>query len=545
MLWRSLRRFEGGRRYGAWKAVSDGSGLSVAPTAGSSALNEARLRRLEAESALRLAEAEATRTRAEADAISVRTRAEADATSTRTRAEADATSTRTRAEAETASVRLSTSIRASLALACVGVCCALGVDWYLHESADEARRQVTARLRRGGVPNSARAPPNHLLPLAQSQLSLGFQPVMLMSPTGAGKSTLLASFARREAEPETTAEPALVVLLRLRAPPSAEAGGRGSQSATVGTGSSAVKDETLERLGATAAQVYNQIGFPLRRAVLRDVLDAVSAIRFGDAALDLRTCRERDRLVGALRTLFEACELLFHERVNAGMSRSDAAPILLLDEVHDLIRDDRLAAAGGRYLFQELATLLVAYVVDRQVVRAAVAGSSALLSVEFDRTVAAGARWEYFTLQDPAERSVHDALLAVGYSAADASDMMTLCGARMRLLRKPLRLGPSELGAAEFCAAARQLAAAHFADLFRAASIADARLFADTLDAAMRSERVRGRGRGPRPPALSRSFTEAHAEAASRVLYVQLDRTLAFQSRLHACVWREVRTQYR
>lgn len=513
--------------------------LLSAPAGSNALLREARLKRTEAESALRRAEAKATRARAEADVSSTFARSEAETALRRAEAEAN----RARAEADVSSTTASMRLRTSRALACAGVCGALGVNWYLHESADGIMRAVSARLRRGGVPDSARGPANnHLLPIAQSPLSLAFLPVMLVSPTGAGKSTLLASFARREAEPLPRPS-ALVVLLRFRAPTSSDAGERKGLLATAaaGSGQPALKDETLERLGATAAQVYKQIGFPQRRAVLRDMLDAVSAVRFGDVALDLRTRRERDRLAGALRTLFEASELLFHERLGAGMSRCDAAPILLFDEVHDLIRDDRLAAAGGRYLFQELATLLVAYVVDRQAVRAAVAGSSALLSVEFDRTVAAGARWEYYTLRDPADHVTRDALLAAGYSAADASAMMNLCGARMRLLSKPLRLGPSHLGSAEFCEAARQLATAHFADLFRAASVADARIFASTLDAALRSERM---PKSAPSPSLSRSFSEAHAEAASRVLYVQLDRTLAFQSRLHACVWREVRSRY-
>ena len=207
--------------------------------------------------------------------------------------------------------------------------------------------------------------------------------------------------------------------------------------------------------------------------------------------------------------------------------------------MHDLIRDDRLARAGGRQLFDELATLLVAYCVDRRAVRAAVAGSSALLSVEFDKAVAAGARWAYYELQDPDAGAVRDLLCAQGYSSADAEAMIQLCGTRMRLLEGPLTLGAKALGAEEFMQLSRAMAHRQFADLLRVAAAPDARVFANTLNAVLKSELDKHQA----PSTLSRSFTERHAEKANKVLFVRLDGSLVFQSRLHADVWKHSGTE--
>ena len=101
-----------------------------------------------------------------------------------------------------------------------------------------------------------------------------------------------------------------------------------------------------------------------------------------------------------------------------------------------------------------LARLLVTYGVDDHAVRAAVAGSSALLSVYFERTVASGGRWRYYELPDPEPEAVLRELRAHGYTAAEAEDMVALCGTRLRLLEEPLTCGASAVGARAFMDAA-------------------------------------------------------------------------------------------
>lgn len=46
------------------------------------------------------------------------------------------------------------------------------------------------------------------------------------------------------------------------------------------------------------------------------------------------------------------------------------------------------------------------------------------------------------------------------------------------------------------------------------------------------------------PFALSRSFTERHAEKASKVMFMRLDGSLVFQSRLHADIWKHSHKEF-
>ena len=501
---------------------------------------EATRKRGDADSKRADADAEATRKRADADskradadAEAARKRADADAEATRKRADADADATRKRADSEV----LRFWGKAALAGVLSG---ALALDWYLHESAEYLERCIAAQLRKCELPEFANLLPDvQLLPTVQEPFLLGFLPTMLVGPTGSGKSTLLSLAAR-----EANAKQKITVFIRMREPSSKQTKEPSSMAmkdplSSENSGSLRSDEEACARLDATAAQMFRQIGFPARRALLQLVLNRASAFSWGGYSLEVRTAHTRDRLATALRMLFAVSAKLCQERVGAGMSRDDAAPVLLFDEVQDLIRDDRLARMGGRFLFDELATLLVAYGVDRRVVHAAVAGSSALLSFEFDKTVAAGFRWSYYELQDPDEGCVRDALLKKGYSDDEATAMIKLCGTRLRLLERPLTRGASALSAKVFMQSAQEMAERQFEAVLRIDPACDARLIARTLDAVLACEADSRLKR----PKLSRSFTERHAELASKVLFLRLSGALDFQSRLHANVWKHARAR--
>ena len=295
------------------------------------------------------------------------------------------------------------------------------------------------------------------------------------------------------------------------------------------------------RLDAIAVHVYQQIGFPTRRALLRDLVDrGVSLLFRTNVEAEVHAARlTTGRLVGALNTLFEACAAVCHERIAAGLPHLDAAPMILLDQVLlELVRDERIARAGGSAVFSALAWLLVVHYVEAKAVRAAVSGNSALLSVFMERTFACFPRVFLYRLPDPEPEAVLRALRAKGYTAREAEDMVALCGTRLRLLERPLRLGAAEMGAHAFMDAARATAAAQFVHVLSAASDADARVLVSTLDALAQCEE---RGACDAPPWLGRDFTTRLAKASSKVLFVRLDCTLAFQSRLHAHVWRHER----
>ena len=301
--------------------------------------------------------------------------------------------------------------------------------------------------------------------------------------------------------------------------------------------------EPTAQMEAVADHVYRQIGFPTRRAWLWYAYRALTGISISSADLTAkvaaRTELVRDRLCLAFRTLFWAADELQNERVLAGMSFADARPVVLLDEVQDLIRDDRLARVGGRYVFRELAVLLVRYCVDKETVRAAVAGSSALLLVDFNTTVARSSRWRYHEVRDPAPGVVREALVARGYSATDAAALVAQCGPRLRRLQELFESGAAVKAADAFLHEQLQVARADINLLLhRAATPADRALLKATLDAALRF----ADGTGP-PGTLVAAFSDGFVQAASAVLYFDLDLKFTFQSPLHAAAWRSMRAE--
>jgi hypothetical protein len=194
------------------------------------------------------------------------------------------------------------------------VCALLAVDFYVHESPAHIQRRMLAALR------ARRAPPGlgvaraasalHPLRAAQPPLRPSFQPTMLLGPTGCGKSTALAELARSLA---TAPARAAVVLVRLRLPLGARAEGA--------AGASASPAAAAALMDAAAAQVFAQIGFPLRRSLVSTVLARGLTLRGEAQQAEVGLSASGRRLVTALELLFAAAAQAQAERVAAGECR--------------------------------------------------------------------------------------------------------------------------------------------------------------------------------------------------------------------------------
>jgi hypothetical protein len=230
----------------------------------------------------------------------------------------------------------------------------LVADLYVHEAPEciefHVQRAVRASVGAAHVP--AAPPPTP--PLPQTPLLLGFRPLMLLGPTGCGKSAALARATREAASSRTPC-----VLVRWRLPESAR------RETAAGARAPAAEAPLL----TVSKALFQQIGYPLRRAWV------VSLLSSGVVAVGLWTQEDmeslalleaRDRLLHALRVLFRAAAQVQGERAAAGVPALDAAPVLLFDDVLDLVQDERLAGAGGGLVFKILALLLIGYCVDRQ-----------------------------------------------------------------------------------------------------------------------------------------------------------------------------------
>jgi hypothetical protein len=496
---------------------------------------------LEAQAHVQCAEAEATRKRGDAEAEATRKRGDAEAESMRAEAEA----TRKRGDAEAESMRAEAMRRVAPYALGISLAALLAVDFYRHESPNYIRRRMLATLRASRAPTTplARQPvASQLLPVSQSRLVLGYLPTMLLGPTGSGKSTLLSTVARESAALKAGTHAATpMVFVRMRLPSTQALSPEG-----VALDSTTSLADAHKQIDSLAHQVFQQIGYPTRRAILIRVPEALK-MKFGggsDGGLlaDFSSPTSR-RLCDALCCLFEVSEELCNERrQRKDVSPEEAAPVLLLDEVQDLIKVSRLASVGGRAVFDTLANLLVMYCVDRRVLRAAVAGSSALLSVEFDRTVASGSRWRYYELRDPEKSAVLDALRVSGYTKSDADELVALCGTRLRLLEPALLYGASAVSARELITSSVDMATRHYRDLFRQLSDVEKGVLSRVLDQAECAE-ASGQATHASAPLLSHEVTEALVARVSKVLYLRLDGSLTFQSALHRTVWSQLRDE--
>ena len=484
--------------------------------------------KLAADASKTAAEAEAVRQRAAADVSKIAAEAEA----IRQRAAADASKTaadasKTAAETEVfktkaRSARTTVRLRWARGLGIAAGAAWLTYDFITHEYDPYIAWSMKRHLRACPVPASAAdlAPP--LLPVPGPPLQLGKLncPTLLLGPTGSGKSSQLAELARSITHPADKAQkPAPVVLIRFRLPEEKQL----PTSNTITTSAPADPAASMQKV---AARVYQQIGFPARDSLVGWALRQPWSL-WGTAVPAILP--SSSRLMCAFDMLFRVCDELFHERVRGGMAVDVAKVKLLLDEMQDLIKDERLATVGGRAVFVHLATLLVAYCVDGQAVAAAVTGSSAVLGIELGKTVAGG-RLSIHQLPDPTEETVTAELVKEGFTSTDAGRIINACGRRLRLLETPLKLGRAGTAVDAFLDASLCNTAGDFYSLLAGVPAADASALLLLLDRLLVGETVSYYH-------LPQSV-RVHA-LFSKVLYVQLDRSLVFQSLLCQRVWED------
>lgn len=455
------------------------------------------------------------------DAAVAKLRADAAAVTLQAKAQADVV------KAQADAVTLPAYKQAALDVAPLAAVCAvglfLGADLVLHDVRSVQRWRMLQRLRRCKVPISAQTQPAKPLPFRTAKLRLGKLPTLFYGFSGNGKTAEMALIARETASPsiDSGVQPCPVVYIHLR--PSGGVDSASSADATV-------------RLEATARQVYEQIGYPSRVSHLSMVQHAIR-IRLGGIEGELARAARRARFADSFRALFEVAERIYHERKAAGIPEAHAPMVVLIEGVEGLITSKRMADAGGRFVFEELAGMLVAYGVDRGKVRTAVTGSSAVLSVEFDKTVASGARWNYHKMVDPARDTIIKALIDSGYSAGEADSMVELVGTRLRLLDSPLTRGAEKISCDSILRSARDVATANFVDLLHDRQVRES--LVDILERIVAHEAGHGKA-----PCLYDMSPWLRAVDFTQLLFVQLDRKVTFQSQLHRNMWSELRSDY-
>ena len=412
---------------------------------------------------------------------------------------------------------------AALGVAVVSVgFCALVADTVMHESTYYIRQRMKDRLSVPRLPTCVPGVPPLLLPRLQSALTaITDKLTLLIGPTGAGKSTLLKEIARLCVTGTDQQPPTTVVLLQFRQPRDSD-GDEPTDSAS--------------EMDRTATRIFEQIGFPMRRSLLGDLFARGFTWAGFQTQADLFHDSSR-RLQMALDLLFDVLEEISFEQLP-----NVPKPVLLLDEVHDLIKDERLASVGGKRIFHRLGSRIVLHSVDNKSIRVIAAGSSAEILLAFlEGKLLHDSRLRTYTLADPEPGGVIAALTADGrYTAEEAASIVDLCGTRMRVLSEALGPKQDVPSYADFVESKKASATTSFTTAFELAAKSGQR---DAL-ALLLEDVEAAESTGTPFPGRYRLLPVFGGALPSSILFMDATQRLRFQSQLHRRVWAELRSQY-
>jgi len=274
-------------------------------------------------------------------------------------------------------------------------------------------------------------------------------PTVIIGPTGCGKSTLLNQIINHVkcTQKRCFFFPRLTAFVSLR-----QIDSETQQS------SSSSERQKAANIQEAATNLFVSIGYPVNSSILCSIIDSVKSIRIKSEnfRIDLNPdLVAKNRMKEALGLLFECL--------------SDARGFVAFDEVHDLIRNDRLAESGGREIFHYLAFLFVIHIVNSQRVQGVCAGSSNHLLSELNETLVHGTRLCHLYIQDFDKSEVLSYLENTLHIPADvATFIIDKCGTRLRLLQS--FTGISNLAQAQTVTATLDISARQIVEKFYAFS---------------------------------------------------------------------------
>lgn len=291
----------------------------------------------------------------------------------------------------------------------------LGYDHLTHSYGPYVRWQIKRKLLKGPLEEALPKVPAHEFTVRYPSFDSGL-PVLLLGRTGSGKSSILAHLARdfkRRGVP--------VVHFRLRA--------LGSEKI------SSVARSDSKTFSSAATAVFEAIGYPPRPSLLSRLYFLRWSLGHAgvNAEVGLEDTREAvSHFQDAVSDLFRVCRELYGERAHC--SAEDRAPVILADELHDLVHNDRVKMLGGETIFRQLAAEFTSNCTDARSVRFCAAASSFALQGELNDTVAKAFRTVVFLTRDPPVEAVWQRLCDIGFSLSEAKLITGTCGTRLRLL---------------------------------------------------------------------------------------------------------------
>ena len=346
------------------------------------------------------------------------------------KAEAETMAIRAKTEAETMAVKARYIFRKRIGRIALVICAALVGDFIYHECDIFIKWNMKRRIRQGDSVAKAQKTSYHstfLFPRegSRSLPPLGELPVLLVGPSGCGKTTALLE---RALSLKAMKRPVVVVNIR-----------------ELQHGRDSIHEVGKIRLKDITERICDRISFPYRQSILGSTLSSAKFIieKLG-FSVSVSDVFPRDYFIAekAIGTLFK-CLAEIATEVDWRGNPVGMTPVLIMDEVYDLIKDEDLAKLGGTNLFRKIGLLLTIHCVDEKIIHAIVASSSYHMVSQFQLlTTLKETKVRVFNLLDLEPAMIIAHLQERGYSESEATRMLDIVGPRLRALSGPLKESP-------------------------------------------------------------------------------------------------------
>jgi hypothetical protein len=300
-----------------------------------------------------------------------------------------------------------------------------------------------------------------------------------------------------------------------------------------------------------AQQIFKQIGFPTHEPFISQISNIIIT-RGGSFTLEKQEQSAEERLKQALKYLVNAAASLRQEALDKDSKEDrNKAPILLFDELHDLIKRTRLYKEGGKSIFSSLATDLINEGVTHKYIRSVVAGSSTEVLEELEKRKLYGKRIKIYNKQDLDDNTMIDFLLQKKkkamnnnieanemsddkdeslYTREELEKLINVCGTRLRTLEDILDTD-EKVNIDDFIEEVIGLSKRAFDSFFEGIDVADRIIMVDIFESIYNKEEVT---KVMLPKAVL-------AKDYNKVLFISSDNCVDFQDPSCRYVWQDVK----
>ena len=397
----------------------------------------------------------------------------------------------------------------------------LGYDYVTHSFSPYIRWRMKRKLREGPRDEALPKPPAHTFSARCPTFGSGL-PVLVLGHTGSGKSTLLGQLAR-----DFKSRGIPVAHFRFRALDS--------------DNSSSVDAQTFS---SAAVSFFDAIGYPKRPSLLSRLSFRQRAASHAGVNIDVEVEDAWETVAHfqrAVSDLFSVCIELYGERSHLDLE--DRAPIIIADELQDLVRNNRVKQIGGETIFRQLAAEFTSYCTDAKSVRFCAAASSFALQDELNDTRASGFRVMIFTTSDPPAADVVKRLCAIGIKPTEAELITATCGTRLRAL-SPF-LDPKNGASLDVAKTLKTMVGTARINIDKLFGLLDGDKESRRVLAGVMDDLCAGK-EGVSVKRLPKQLRKVPYDwpSAASVLYLGSGKTLEIQSQVYCVAWKEMRREF-